>query len=133
MAPTATEPVTPTVGRLIYDGDCGFCTETASWFERRCALSEVAVQPWQALDLDRLGLTEQQARTEVWWVDAEGHTHGGHRAVGRALEAMGGAWPLVGRVVRLPPASWAAAPVYRLVARNRHRLPGSTDACRLER
>ncbi|HXH56376.1 DUF393 domain-containing protein [Iamia sp.] len=132
MAPTATEPATPTIGRLIYDGDCGFCTATASWFGRRRKASEVAVQPWQALDLDRFGLTERQTRTEVWWVDAEGHNHGGHRAVSRALEAMGGAWSLAGRLLRLPPASWAAALAYRLVARNRHRLPGSTDACRLD-
>lgn len=132
MAPTATEPVMPTVGRLIYDGDCGFCTASAAWFARRRDPSEVAVDPWQALDLDRLGLTVQQVSIEAWWVDAAGHTHSGHRAVARALEALGGAWPLAGRLLRVRLVSWVAAPAYRLVARNRHRLPGSTAACRLE-
>jgi predicted DCC family thiol-disulfide oxidoreductase YuxK len=45
--------------------------------------------------------------------------------------AIGGAWSVLGRVMLIPPFSWLAAGVYRLVARYRYRLPGATDACRV--
>jgi predicted DCC family thiol-disulfide oxidoreductase YuxK len=40
-------------------------------------------------------------------------------------------WRLVGRLIITPPVSWLAGPVYALIARNRHRLPGASDSCRL--
>ncbi len=45
--------------------------------------------------------------------------------------AAGGVWGLIGRLMLVPPVSWLAAAVYAVVARNRHRLPGATDACRV--
>jgi predicted DCC family thiol-disulfide oxidoreductase YuxK len=45
--------------------------------------------------------------------------------------AAGGAWGLVGRVLLIPPVSWLAALGYELVAHNRSKLPGATDACAL--
>jgi hypothetical protein len=40
-------------------------------------------------------------------------------------------WPFrpVGALILLPPISWLAAGVYRLIANNRYRLPGGTPAC----
>jgi predicted DCC family thiol-disulfide oxidoreductase YuxK len=115
---------------LIYDGDCGFCTETAAWCRARLA-RPVDVQPWQALDLAALGLTERDVTTAAYWIDAEGRAHRGHAAAGRALRAMRRPWPVVGALLLTPPFSLGARALYALVARNRHRLPGSTDACRL--
>lgn len=114
---------------LIFDGDCGFCTSSARWIEARLP-DRVEVVPWQTLDLDALGLTEDDVTTAAYWIDDTG-THRGHEAIGRSLMSGGGVWAWIGRVIVTPPISWLAAPVYALVARNRHRLPGSTDACRL--
>jgi len=42
-----------------------------------------------------------------------------------------GLWRVAGRLLSRPPVLWVARPAYAVVAANRHRLPGSTDACRL--
>ena len=42
-------------------------------------------------------------------------------------------WRMAGRLLALRPVLWLAWPAYRLVARNRHRLPGGTAACELPR
>lgn len=115
---------------LIYDGDCGFCTESAAWCRARFR-RPVDVQPWQALDLAAFGLTEHDVTTAAYWIDEDGRAHRGHEAAGHALKAMRGLWPRLGQVVLLPPVRPLARGVYALVARNRQRLPGSTDACRL--
>ncbi len=115
---------------LVYDGDCGFCTTSAHWIEARLP-SSVAVVPWQSCDLDELGLTEADVTTAAYWVDADGRTHRGHRAIGRSLMAAGGFWGVLGRLLITPPISWLAIPGYALVARYRHKLPGATEACRL--
>lgn len=117
---------------LIFDGDCGFCTSAARWAARGWSGPEEAVA-WQALGegrLRQLGLDDGQAARKVWWVEAPGPPVGGHRAIGRALRAARGWRHVAGTVVLTPPVSWLAAAGYHLVARNRHRLPGGTPACR---
>jgi predicted DCC family thiol-disulfide oxidoreductase YuxK len=122
----------PNLPVLVYDGDCGFCTRSARWVERRLPPSSGAsVQPWQRLDLRTLGLTPPDVTAAAWWVDAEGRRHRGHRAAAAALRTIGGAWSVLGLLLVVPPVSWLAAGVYAVVARNRHRMPGSTDACKL--
>jgi predicted DCC family thiol-disulfide oxidoreductase YuxK len=56
---------------------------------------------------------------------------GGARAVAGALRAAGGSWAVLGAVLSVPPVSWVAQGVYRVVAANRYRLPGGTAACRV--
>ncbi len=117
---------------LIFDGDCGFCTSSARWIEAKVP-DDVEVVPWQSVFLDEFGLTETQVTEAAWWVDDVGNLHRGHEAIGRALISAGGGWAVLGRTIIMPPWSWLAGPVYALVARFRHRLPGSTDACRIDR
>ena len=115
---------------LIYDGDCGFCTTTAKWVERRVG-DDMAVEPWQALELGDFGLTVEDVMSAAYWVDAEGRAHRGHLAFAGALQAMGFPWTPLGWLIERRPFSWPAAWAYRAIAANRYRLPGSTDACRL--
>jgi predicted DCC family thiol-disulfide oxidoreductase YuxK len=119
------------VPQLIYDGDCGFCTRTALGIARHWRRPAQAV-PWQRLGktgLAEVGLTVADVRQAAWWIDPEGRRFRGHEAVACALRAAGGWREVLGRIVLVPPASWAAAAVYRAVARLRHRLPGGTEAC----
>lgn len=115
---------------LVFDGDCGFCTSSARFLERRVPV-RAAVVAWQFADLDALGTTAERAQYEVLWVDRAGRVSGGAEAIGRMLMAAGGLWRVPGVLLRVPPVSWLAHGVYRLVANNRHRMPGGTAACML--
>ena len=118
---------------LVFDGDCRVCTSWARWAARPWEGSAQAV-PWQFLGqsgLRALGLSLPEAQAAAWWVDGSNRRFRGHRAVGRALLAGGGGRRVAGALVLTPPLSWAAAVLYRLVARYRHRLPGATPACRV--
>lgn len=113
---------------LVFDGDCGFCTTSVKLAERRLRPRCEAV-PWQFADLDALCVTEERAGHEVLWVTPDGTVYGGAQAVAKLLLSTGRAWPLLGALLMVAPARWVAHGAYRLVARNRHRLPGGTAAC----
>jgi len=115
---------------LIYDGDCSFCTLCVSWME--CHLPfQPDIVAWQFADLPSLGVTEAEAAHSVQWVEPAGRVSSGATAVARLLVACGGLWAALGRLALVPPVSWVAAGIYRLVADNRGRLPGGTAACAL--
>ncbi|WP_433239511.1 thiol-disulfide oxidoreductase DCC family protein [Streptosporangium sp. CA-135522] len=114
---------------LIYDGDCGFCTTSVRFAERRIGLRARAT-PWQFADLAALGTTRERADREVLWVQ-DGQVYGGAQAVAKLLIAAGPPWSLPGLLLRVPPVRWLAKALYLLISRNRHRLPGGTPACAL--
>jgi predicted DCC family thiol-disulfide oxidoreductase YuxK len=113
---------------LLYDGDCSFCTSCVRLTERRIG-PDAEVVPWQLADLAALGVSEAEAAEAVQWVGGDGVVRSGHEAVAAMLIASGPAWRIAGRALLLPGVSWVAAHAYRLIAANRHRLPGGTPAC----
>jgi predicted DCC family thiol-disulfide oxidoreductase YuxK len=114
---------------LVFDGDCGFCTTWARRWQRWSGLEHV--EPWQFLDLAPLGLTEEQCSTAVQWVADDGTVASAEDAVIAALRHEGGAWSVLGGALALPGIHALAGVLYRLIAKYRYRLPGSTPACRL--
>jgi predicted DCC family thiol-disulfide oxidoreductase YuxK len=113
---------------FVYDGDCAFCTSTAR-FAQRVLPARVEWTPWQFADLRALGLTEGAVRESVQWVDGRGGRASGPVAIAWVLRASGGPWAVLGHVLNAKPVLLAAWPIYRWVARNRHRMPGGTPAC----
>jgi len=114
---------------LVYDGDCAFCTSCADFLQRLGPDADTVA--WQLTDLAELGLAEQQAADAVRWVETDGTVRSGHEALAATLIAAGSIWKLLGRAILIPGISLVAAKLYRLVADNRHRLPGGTPACRI--
>jgi predicted DCC family thiol-disulfide oxidoreductase YuxK len=53
--------------------------------------------------------------------------------VSRFLRLCRGAYPALGVLIGVPPFATLARAAYRLVADNRHRLPGGTAQCALPR
>src|ERR1035437_347297 len=104
---------------LIYDGDCGICTRSATWIERRWTMYPPPriVPYFPSLDLP----SRTELQESVWWIDGR-RRDAGSRAVAGALLATSSAWQLVGYALLVPPISWIAPPLYRVVARHRHRL-----------
>lgn len=120
---------------FLYDGDCSFCTTCAQFIERRIP-TRAQVAAWQHVDLENLGVTQAQAEEAVLWIapDRAGSDHAadaGPEAIARLLVDAGSFWRPLGWVLDLAPVRWLAWPLYRLIARNRHRLPGGTPACSL--
>ncbi|SDT02974.1 Predicted thiol-disulfide oxidoreductase YuxK, DCC family [Friedmanniella luteola] len=131
-------PSTAPVGRdrpwLVFDGDCAFCTSSASWVAERLHRPggpDAHLVPWQFTDLAALGATPERAQTEVLWVEPDGRVIGGAAAFAAWLRFRGGPYGVAGRAMGLPGVRSVAARVYRLVARNRDTMPGGTPACAL--
>jgi predicted DCC family thiol-disulfide oxidoreductase YuxK len=114
--------------RLVFDGDCGFCTTSANWLSRH---GRVEVVPWQFLELETVGLTTAQVSSSVWWLVDDRAVEHSSRAIGRALLGRGRPWSWAGRLLLVPLVRPIADVVYRMVARYRYKLPGGTPACRL--
>lgn len=92
----------------------------------------IAVEPSQRPGLiERYGVTREQVDREVWAFDAAGNAYAGASAVFRVLAELGGAWPLVAWVFRLPLLKQLADLGYRLIAHNRALFArwGVTPAC----
>ncbi|MCW2613715.1 MAG: putative thiol-disulfide oxidoreductase [Frankiales bacterium] len=113
---------------LVFDGDCAFCTRAAAR-ARRMLPEGCRVVAWQMADLPAIRVTSARAQREVLWVAPSGRVSGGARAVAGVLRASGRPWSWLGLALMVPPISWTAQAVYRVVAANRVRLPGGTAAC----
>lgn len=118
----------PVGATFVYDGDCAFCTMCARFVERRIP-TRARVVAWQHADLGALGLTRRQCLDAVQWVASGEPVLAGPEAIGALLRSSNAFWRPLGRVLKLRPVRAVAWPVYRLIARNRHRLPGGTQAC----
>lgn len=114
---------------LLFDGTCGFCARCAGLAQK--LTTDALVTPWQQADLAALGTTAQRADHELLWVAPSGRVYGGAQAVAGLLISCGLPWAVAGHVLRLPPFRWLAAGLYRVIATNRHRMPGGTPACAL--
>lgn len=123
----AREPARPV---FLFDGDCAFCTTCANFIERRIPTG-ADVTPWQFADLDALGVRQAEAEAAVIWVAPDGRRAAGPEAIARLLVDAGSFWRPIGWILGFAPVRWVAWPVYRLVSRNRHRMPGGTAACSL--
>jgi predicted DCC family thiol-disulfide oxidoreductase YuxK len=119
------------VAVFLYDGDCGFCSSCAR-FLTRYVQTPAEILPWQLADLVALGVTREQCAAAVQWIDDD-RVESGPVAIAALLRTATGrsgfAWRAVGRRLGAPSLTVVAWPVYRLIARYRHRLPGGTAAC----
>lgn len=116
---------------LVFDGDCGMCSTSARFVERRLRRSteDFDVVASQLTDLDALGLTQQQCDEALQWVAADGTITSGHEAVASVLSASRWWARPMGSATHAPGARTVARVAYRWVAHHRHLFPGGTPAC----
>ena len=116
---------------LVFDGDCGFCTTCARFLARSVVRGgTVSIAPWQQLDLERLGLTEELCRSAVQWVGEDGQVAGGHAAIAGVLRTGHLVWRPIGWLLLAPGFAHLARYLYSWIADHRYALPGGTPACR---
>jgi predicted DCC family thiol-disulfide oxidoreductase YuxK len=120
---------------LIYDGDCQFCQLSLDFGIKYLRIFPQYVA-FQKIDPKDFGLTAQQVRSQIWLAQKSPTTVaalGGHLAAGAILKLQPSSWlRVLGWLASNPPTSWAAGLVYKIVAANRHRLPGGSRACKIE-
>ena len=117
---------------VVFDGACGFCRATVMRLARSRRLRLTGrPSPYQAVDLAAYGLTERDAHERMWVVHA-GRTWSGAQAFATWFATGAPAVRLIGRTLTLPGIRQAAEAGYRLIARNRHRIPGPWEhTCRI--
>ena len=120
---------------LIYDGDCQFCQLSLDFGIRKLLIFPQYVA-FQRIDPNDFGLTSKQVKSQIWLahkVPTESVALGGHLAAGAILKLQPSRWlRILGWLASNPPTSWVANLLYKLIAANRHRLPGGSRACKIE-
>jgi predicted DCC family thiol-disulfide oxidoreductase YuxK len=120
---------------LIYDGDCKFCQLSLEFGIKhlRAFPQYVAFQKIEPKDF---GLTASQVRSQIWLAQKTPSTAevlGGHLAAGAILKLQPALWlRALGWLASTPPTSWVADFLYKLIAANRHRLPGGSRECQIQ-
>lgn len=116
---------------LLFDGDCGICSACARWIDRHIP-TPIAVRAWQLSQLEPLRVEVAEVEEAVVLVDVTlRHAAGPDAVAGLLRSSTSAMWRTCGRILALRPVLAVAWPVYRWIARNRHRLPGGTPQCSL--
>lgn len=116
---------------VIYDGDCAFCSSAARFAQARIS-PDLRFSAHQLTDLSQYGLTTEQCQQALQYVAADQRIFSGHKAVIQVLKNGSWYWKLIGLLIGLPGFTQITAIGYRLIATNRHKLPGGTPTCRLQ-
>jgi predicted DCC family thiol-disulfide oxidoreductase YuxK len=116
---------------FLFDGDCAFCSSCARWVERWIP-TPTTLAAWQLTELEPLGATLEEVDAAVVLVDpALRRTSGPEAFAGLLRSSTSAPWRAAGRLLATRPVLALAWPVYRSIARNRHRMPGGTPQCSL--
>jgi predicted DCC family thiol-disulfide oxidoreductase YuxK len=113
---------------MIFDGDCGFCTASVNVI-RRWIHPDCDIEPWQFTAIEEFDLTPEECTTAVQFVTGDRNVYSGSRAVMQMLRTAPLPWPVLGAIGDAPGVAFIADRVYRWIATNREKLPGSTPAC----
>lgn len=120
---------------LIYDGDCQFCQLSLDFGIKNLRIFPQYVA-FQRIKPEDFGLTEKEVRSQIWLAQktpASTSALGGHLAAGAILKLQPSRWlRVLGWLASTPPTSWVANLLYKVIAANRHRLPGGSRACKIE-
>lgn len=107
--------------KLLYDGECPFCSREVEWLKRRDRAGHLATEDIAAPDFDpgRYGLARDDVTSVLHGVKPDGSIVKGMDAVREAYRAVGLGWVLW--PTRLPLLSGLSNWLYRLFARHRVR------------
>lgn len=105
------------------------CTRSEELLLRLNRTGDLHTEPLQGPGVaERLGISSSQLLDSVRWLDASGAVYSGAEAANAALStAIGTTLPL--KLYRIPGIRSLQDAVYRWVAANRYRFPGTTPYC----
>lgn len=105
--------------RLLYDGQCPFCSREVSWLKRRDRAGNLELEDIAALDFDPVtyGLTREEVIRVLHGVTPNGEVLKGMDAVRKAYQTVGLGWVLA--PTRLPGLKALLDLLHGCFARNR--------------
>jgi predicted DCC family thiol-disulfide oxidoreductase YuxK len=116
-------------GTLFFDGACGMCTRSRDLLLRIDRTGNLQTEPLQSSGAaQRLGIPPTSLLESVRWLDSSGAVYSGAEAANAAFcAAIGSRIPLA--IYRIPGIRFIEEAIYRWVAANRYRFPGTTPYC----
>ncbi len=108
---------------VVFDGECGLCRYGTAHIAARFHLPARRLA-WQDADLDALGLSEAQVRDRMWFLSPGIPPAGGAAAFAGWLAGGDGTARALATLLRAKGIRNLAEIVYRVIARNRYRIPG---------
>lgn len=119
---------------LLFDGDCSFCHACVAWIRARDRHGRVRCVPFQEAGSSG-GLPDiprERLEAAMHVVTAEGGIHAGAAAIPSVLKVLP-RWRALAPLFAVPGFPWIADRMYRVVARNRHRLGCGSASCTIGR
>lgn len=113
---------------LFFDGTCGFCARSVQWVLRHDRRAILRFAPLQGQTYAALEIPGKPTDMSSLVLLRDGRLFTRSSASVRMLCLLGGIWPLVGALLWIIPKPIRDAG-YRVVARNRYRIAGRTEAC----
>lgn len=118
---------------VVFDGKCGFCQSSVAWLQRfdrnGTHLTYVPYQDEALLQREAPEADPRRADTEMLLRAPDGSVHGGFFAVRQLCRVLPLLWWALPFVYFPVLSTWMGPPIYRLIARNRRRIMGTTDVC----
>ncbi len=119
---------------VIFDGDCGFCQKQV---RRGRALDWLKRIDWRmrlepGIQERFPQLSSEETQRQMVSIHPDGRTFGGFYAVRDIMIQL----PLTfipGLLMHIPGAALAGVPVYKWIARNRHRFGGKPESCIIQK
>lgn len=114
---------------VIFDGTCGFCTRSVRYLRRLDRHQRLTAVACQAAKRDgHYDLEGVDCGESAWALAGDGRRESGAQAAMLIASTLSQQdWPVT--IGRLPGIRHALAFGYRVIAINRHRLPGDTPWC----
>lgn len=110
--------MTEATGRLVYDGDCGFCRYSVD-YARRLTGERVEYVPYQQVGGDYPDITAEEFRRAIWWFGPDGECGHGAEAAFRTLATAPGRGAGLWWYRRVPGFAPVTEAAYRWVADHR--------------
>lgn len=120
----------PTTPLFLFDADCGICQSGTDRIRRTIA-PPVEIVGYQSVDLDALGVSEADVEEGPVLVRSDGTHVVGPAAMAELLGAARSPYRQAGRTMQLPVIRHVLGAVGPVMYRNKHRLPGASDSCRV--
>jgi predicted DCC family thiol-disulfide oxidoreductase YuxK len=115
---------------FLFDGDCGVCQKGTDSI-RENAKPDVDMVAHQSVDLAEYGVTQADVNEGPVLVRTDGTHVVGPLAMAEVLRASTGGFRAMGQIMTAPGIRQALRALGPVMYRNRSRLPGANETCRI--